>query len=104
MNQDLYVKLKKALNKYDFNKDKTNFPDLYMNSKKYLGFWVPFRQFTNYVKAMGVSSQVRRVAGGVQRGLVFEPNRDKYLLKLFPVLDTCPTCKGKGVVEIELTA
>lgn len=103
MTQDLYIKYKNALSKYDFDKSNSSFFDLYNNSKKYFGFWIPFRQFTSVVKNMGVASQVKRGNGGVKRGLVYNAKADKYLLKLFPVLDTCPNCKGKGIIEIDLT-
>lgn len=103
MNKDLYVKFKKALAKYDFGKDRTSFSDLYKHSRKYFGHYISSRQFVADVKAMGVSSQVVRLEHGVERRLVFDPKADKYLLNLFPVLDVCPECGGKGVVEIDMS-
>lgn len=98
MDQQLYITIKTFLSNYQFD-NKTTLHTLHKAYKPY----IPFKQFVSYIKSMGVLSKSVRVKSGVERHYFYEPKQDKYLLKLFPVLDTCPNCKGKGVIEINLT-
>lgn len=104
MNQDLYIKLKRSLTNFDFDKPSI-FIELYNKSRK-TGHGLRFREYVSYAKKMGVSSGVSRVVingeTGVMRSLSYDPKADQYIKGLFPVLDTCPNCNGSGLVEIKL--
>jgi hypothetical protein len=102
MDQPLYIQLKQILVSYEFN-DQANFYQLFKFAKRAGLRTISFKLFCEYAKNMGVLSVVGRVDGVVKRQLLYDPHSDNYIKGLFPILDTCPNCKGSGIVEIKLS-
>jgi hypothetical protein len=102
MNKELYIKLKTIFKHYKFD-DEANFFRLFKFAKHAGLRGVSFHQFSKHAQAMGVKSIVRRVDGVVKRSLIYDTKADEYLKAVFPEFETCPTCKGKGIVQINLT-
>lgn len=98
MNQQQYISIKKFLSNYQFD-NKTTLHKLHEAYSPH----IPFKKFVSYIKSMGVSSKSVRVQSGVERHYFYEPKNDKYLLELFDVFETCPSCKGKGVIQVNLS-
>lgn len=101
MDKSLYINLKKILKSYNFDKD-ANFYKLFRHAKRMGLRDLSFKQFTKHIKDMGVFSEVVRVEGAVLRRLVYDAKNDKYLKKVFPEFETCPNCKGVGVVRVSI--
>ena len=99
MNQNLYTQIRTILEKYEFNDD-ANFYKLFKFAKHSGLRDVSFHTFTKHAKAMGVSSSVSRINNVPTRSLKYDPKADKYLKTVFPKYETCPNCKGSGVVRI----
>jgi hypothetical protein len=101
MNRTLYIQLKTIFHNYDFD-DTANFLALFKFAKLAGLRGVTFHKFTEYAKNMGVLSSVARVDGVVKRSLSYDKHADQYLKTVFPEFETCPECKGSGVVAIKL--
>lgn len=102
MNQDIYKQLKTILSTYQFDNTST-FYSLFKFAKQQGLKEFSFKVFVKHARNMGVGSEVRRTSEGVERVLDYDPKADTYIKGLFPVLDTCPNCKGTGLVKIELS-
>lgn len=100
--KDQYILLKSILKKYNFD-DQANMYKLFKFAKQSGLKYFTFHRFTTYVKSMGVKSVVKREGDQVKRSLIYIAGDDIYLKHVFPEFDRCPTCKGKGIIQINLT-
>lgn len=102
MDLPLYKQLRQIIQSYDYN-DQSGFKPLYKYARDRGLHGLTLRQFVTHAKNMGVSSHVKRIDSGLVRYLAYDQRADKYRTKIMPLLDTCPNCKGLGVVKIKLS-
>lgn len=101
MNQEIYKQLRIILASYDYSTP-DGLRSLYKYAKRAGLQQFKFVAFVGHVRNMGVVSKVIKVDGVVKRVLNYYPMTDKYLKEVFPEIETCPNCKGLGVVKIQL--
>lgn len=100
--KEQYMLLKKIFKQYQFNDD-ANFYKLFKFAKQNGLRYFTFQKFSLYAQNMGVKSIVKREGEKVKRFLIYIPGDDIFLKFVFPEFNRCPTCKGKGVIQINLT-
>ena len=101
MNQEIYKQLRTILASYDYSTP-DGLRSLYKYAKHAGLKQFKFVAFVDHARNMGVVSKVIKIDGATKRVLNYYPMTDKYLKKVFPEIETCPNCKGLGVVKIQL--